>query len=145
MNRPQGPLVSYVLDVRWEGCQPGVTIEESGADAAHHVSYYRGERPHALGDETQAQQQTRDALEVWPGIKAVIDGQRGDAAHIKCDWHVAAGADPSQISLRYTGLESTVQSDGSLKHFIGPRVGAKAMKPQGHGATSLRPNRSLTN
>ena len=119
---PEGPLVSYVLDVRWEGCQPDITIAESGTEALHHVSYYRGNDPTRWAAKL-APNSKLAALEVWPGIKAVIDGQRGDAAHIKCDWHVAAGADPSQISLRYTGLESTVQSDGSLKHFIGPRLG----------------------
>ena len=119
---PEGTLVSYVLDVRWEGCQPDVTIAESGTEAPHHVSYYRGNDPTRWATKLKPNSKLA-ALEVWPGIKAVIDGQRGDAAHIKCDWHVAAGADPSQISLRYTGLESTVQSDGSLKHFIGPRLG----------------------
>ena len=117
-----GPLVSYVLDVRWEGCQPGITIAGSGREAPHHISYYRGDDPTRWASKLKPNSKL-SALEVWPCIKAVIDGERGDAAHIKCDWHVAAGADPGAISLRYEGLESTVQPDGSLKHFIGPRVG----------------------
>ena len=119
---PSGPLVSYVLDVQWEGCQPAVAFAESGTQATHHVSYYRGNDPSRWASKLKPNSKL-EALEVWPGIKAVIDGERGDAAHIKCDWHVAAGADPGVISLRYEGLESEVQSDGSLKHFIGPRVG----------------------
>ena len=119
---PSGPLVSYVLDVQWEGCQPAVAFAESGTQATHHVSYYRGNDPSRWASKLKPNSKL-EALEVWPGIKAVIDGERGDAAHIKCDWHVAAGADPGAISLRYEGLESEVQSDGSLKHFIGPRIG----------------------
>ena len=40
---------------------------------------------------------------VWPGIDVAF---RGDGGHLKYEFHVAPGADPSQIALRYRGADS---------------------------------------
>ena len=119
---PSGPLVTHVLDVEWEGCSLDATFDGSAAPAAHQVSYYRGQDPSkwAEGIRPTGKYTVRD---VWPGIDAVLDGQRGDAALIKSDWHVAPGADPAQISVRYRGLDSRLQPDGTIRHLIGAAVG----------------------
>ncbi len=119
---PNGPLVTHVLEVNWEGCNLEASFDGSAAPAGHQVSFYRGQ------DRSKWAEGIRPTgkytvHEVWPGIDAVMDGQRGDAAHIKSDWHVAPGADPTQISMRYDGLDSRLQVDGTLRHLIGPAVG----------------------
>jgi gliding motility-associated-like protein len=119
---PTAPLSTYVIDVRWEDAEPGVGFDGSAFPARHHVSYYLGDDPARWASQVRPTGKVI-AQNVWPGIDAVMDGQRGDASHIKCDWHLAPGADPSAISLLYDGCETVLQADGTLKHFIGPQVG----------------------
>ena len=118
---PVGGLSKYVLDVEWEGSSADY---EASAEhpADHHVSYYRGNQPDRWASVVRPTGKLKVA-HVWPGIHASIDGMRGNAGTIKCDWKVDPGANPAQISSVYKGLESVLQADGSLKHLLGPAVG----------------------
>ena len=118
---PVSGLNKYVLDVEWEGCSMEYqTVASHPSD--HHLSYYRGNDPSKWARAVQPSGKLKLA-HVWPGIHGSIDGMRGDASHIKCDWRVDPGADPQQIVSVYRGLETALQADGSLKHLLGPRVG----------------------
>jgi len=117
---PSG-LTKYVLDVEWEGCSSDFqTTANQNSD--YHLSYYRGDDPSKWAHGVQPSGKLKLA-NVWPGIHGSIDGMRGDAAHIKCDWKVDPGSDPSQIASVYSGLKTVLQSDGTLKHLLGPSVG----------------------
>jgi len=116
---PAGPLVTEVLDVKWVGGNLEARYDITGAEAHHRVSYYRGQDSEqwAEGLKPVGRYAVR---EVWPGVDAIIDGQRGDGMHIKTDWHVDPGADPAQIAIQYSGFETRLLDDGSLRHLIGP-------------------------
>ncbi len=119
---PSAGLSKYVLDVEWEGSSS--EYQASGSyPAGHHLSYFRGNDPSQWATGVRPSGKLKVA-HVWPGIHAIIDGMKGDAAHIKCDWRVDPGADPTQIVSVYSGLETTLQADGTLKHLLGPAVGA---------------------
>lgn len=117
---PSG-LTKYVLDVEWEGAVGDYEITANHS-ADHHVSYYRGDDPSKWAKGIRPSGKLKLA-HVWPGIHGSIDGMKGDAGHIKCDWKVDPGADPGQISSIYRGLETVLQADGTLKHLLGPSVG----------------------
>ena len=119
---PTTPLTTYVMEVYWEGSSSGTEFVQMGKPVDHKVSYYTGDDPRGWAANIEPMAKYR-AAGVWPGIDAVMDGQRGDGAHIKCDWHVAAGADPSMISLVYRGLDSRLKDDGTLVHLVGPELG----------------------
>ena len=118
---PVGGLTKYVLDVEWEGALTDFeTIASHSSD--HFLSYYRGNDPSKWAQGVRPSGKLR-LQHVWPGIHGSIDGMKGDAAHIKCDWKIDAGADPAQIVSIYRGLETVLQADGTLKHLLGPSVG----------------------
>ncbi len=118
---PVGGLTKYVLDVEWEGASTDFrTIASQPSD--HFLSYYRGNDSSKWAQGVRPSGKLR-LEDVWPGVHGSIDGMKGDAAHIKCDWKVDAGADPTQIVSIYRGLETVLQSDGTLKHLLGPSVG----------------------
>lgn len=117
-----GPLVTHVLEVEWLGANAAPAFDGTSALANHRVSYYVGDDPEHWA--THIQPTGKYTVEgVWPGINAIIDGQRGDQAHIKCDWMVAPGADPNHIAIQYRGLNSRLMADGTLRHCVGPELG----------------------
>ena len=105
---PSGPLVSYVLDVQWEGCQPAVTLQNR-TQATHHVSYYRGNDPSRWASKLKP----NSKLEA---LKCGRASRRSLTVSGRCSAHQMRLARrcrcrPGVISLRYEGLESEVQSD----------------------------------
>lgn len=115
-------LTHYVLDVQWEGCNPDFNLVHAAEPAHHVVSYYLGNDPQKWAPSIRPASKWK-LEEVWPGITGVVDGRRGDDAHIKCDWHISPGADPSQISLIYDGLPTRKLDDGSIRHLAGAELG----------------------
>lgn len=73
--------------------------------------------------------------DLWPGVDLVLDAAR-DA--IKYEFHLAPGADPSAIRMRYVGAHLSVEDDGTLR-VDGPsaRTDPKPVSSQCVGGATL--------
>ena len=57
--------------------------------------------------------------EVWPGINMRMDGLARGSKRLKYDWIIKPEGDPSDIKLKHTGTDVSIQSDGTLVHDLG--------------------------
>ncbi|MDQ3099783.1 MAG: gliding motility-associated C-terminal domain-containing protein [Bacteroidota bacterium] len=108
------PLQQHAFKVHFEG--GNTQAWEGGHKMAHYSNYFLGNDPAAWGTSCSVYGEV-NLLEVYPGIDLRVDGQTG----MKYDWHVAAGADPGNIHMRYEGQEALYVEGGLL--FIKTSVG----------------------
>ena len=103
------------LELRFVGANPHASLEP-GRRGPGTVNYLTGS-DHQTGLSPYGEVTYRD---LWPGIDMVFRGQGGK---LKYEFHVAAGADPSRIKLRYAGADglSLTRAGGlSIATPVGP-------------------------
>lgn len=100
----------YRFDLVFEGSNPNVTVEPSGAHSQHSNFYY-GHCPDGIKHVKTYSQLTFHDL--YPGIDLVY---KNDEKGMKYEFVVSAGADPSLIKWHYEGVEQhLILEDGSLR------------------------------
>lgn len=110
----------HALHLRFLGANPNPTMTAGERQ--------RGKVNYIAASERQTNIPTFAALtyrELWPGIDMAIRG-RGGA--LKYEFHLAAGADPSNIRLAYAGASGLALTEGGALNIATP-LGALADKP----------------
>jgi len=108
--------VSYTLSANFVGAK---LVEPKGAQGQKtKVNYYTGNDPSKWRTNVATYAEV-----VYPGVYEGIDLHTfGKRSHLKYEFHVAAGADYSQIVIRYEGIEGlSIDNEGRL--HIGTPMG----------------------
>jgi len=102
-------LEGHTFRVNFVGAQENVQLTPAQPYAAKH-HYYQGEQPDHWASGVPLYGQL-DYQSLYPGIDLRFYGV-GD--HLKYDFLVAPGADPSAIALDYEGVSPRLNEDGAL-------------------------------
>lgn len=109
-DRTPIPIRGHAFHLDFMGANPNPTLVPDQRYAEYH-NYFIGNDPHRWASEVGLYAQVT-YKELYPGIDAIFYGQD---LSVKYDFVVAAGADPSQVRLRYEGLERLrLSPDGDL-------------------------------
>ena len=109
-----GVLNQHVWRVEFKDAVPSVSPRWLDVQADRLVNMYWGSNPEHWGENLMPARGVR--REIWPGIEAELRGNRG----LKYSFYVSPGADPAAISMVHHGTRPMQQSDGTLKHLLGP-------------------------
>ncbi len=101
------PLKMHAFKVHFEG--GNAQANEGSHRMPHYVNYFVGDDREKWASNVGVYAQLQ-LNEVYPGIGLRVDGHSG----MKYDWLVAAGADPSQIVMRYEGTDELYVEGGLL-------------------------------
>jgi len=106
---PEVARKAITFRARFEGAR---TVRPEGADPApSRFNYYLGS-DHSRRRTGVHSFRCVTYRDLYPGIDLHVFGRR---SHLKYEFHVAPGADPSQIVIRYEGIDGLSQAeDGSL-------------------------------
>ncbi|MBM55217.1 MAG: hypothetical protein CMB32_01515, partial [Euryarchaeota archaeon] len=94
------------------------SIKTGANELGYHVNYYVGNDPSTWAEGILPVSRVNYS-EVWPGINMRMDGTARGSKRLKYDWIIKPEGDPSDIKLKHTGTDVSIQSDGTLVHDLG--------------------------
>ena len=113
------------IGLRFIDANPTVQIQ-AGSRQIGHFNYLLGNESADWQTKVPSYESLR-YIDLYPGIHLQYDGQSG---HLKGDWLVAPGADPSQIAWQYEGvdkIEVDVQSGDLIMQLPADESGPRTM------------------
>lgn len=111
------------VDVKFKGANPHSLVSPVGK-LPNYYNYFLGSDPSLWASRANAFEAVQ-FTDYYPGIDLKVYSQGN---HIKYDFYVAAGANPSQIEFEYTGIDRLFVQQGDL-HIEASRFGFIEKKP----------------
>jgi len=119
----QGTIGGHRVDVNFIGSNPHAVASPVGK-LSNYYNYFLGSDPSAWASHANAFEGVQ-YTDYYPGIDMKVYSQ---GKHIKYDFYVAAGANPSQIEFKYAGIDRMYVHQGDL-HVEASKFGFTEKKP----------------